>query len=120
MSLLDKGTDEVIVFPEIAATSPDGNIKTKPGTTGIPATARIQVLGQSGTSSRRQEQDNEGYESEKVYSIRFSKKSERELGRLGAQSYVVWQGRKWALFGDENVYNSSRRTAHTTYTLKRF
>lgn len=120
MSLLDQGTDYVLVFPEVVTTSPDGNIKTKASTVGIPARARIQVQGQSGTSSRRQEQDNEGYESEKVYVIRFTRASQRELGVLGAQSKVEWNGRKWALFGDENVYNSSRRTAHTTYTLKRF
>lgn len=120
MSLLDRGTEDVLVFPEIVTTSPDGNLKTKASNTGILARARIQVMGQSGTSSRRQEQDNEGYESEKVYSIRFTRKSQRELGRLGAQSCVEWDGRRWALFGDENVYNSSRRTAHTTYTLKRY
>lgn len=120
MSLLDRGTEDVIVYPEEVSESPDGNIKLKPSNTGIPAKASIQVRGQSGTSSRRQEQDNEGYESEKVYTIRFSRASAKKLGRLGTETVVEWRGRKWSLFGDENVYNSSRRTRHETYTIKRY
>ena len=123
MSLLDGGTEVVIVYPEIVTLSPDRNKKTKASDEGVTGKARIQVLGQSGTSSRRQEQDNEGYESEKVYSIRFSKQLQRDLGEswpLGAQSVVKWRGKRWALFGDENVYNSSRRTRHITYTIKRY
>ncbi|AEL17666.1 head-to-tail stopper [Mycobacterium phage Bonamassa] len=120
MSLLDQGTDDVIVYPEEVVIDKDGNTRTRPSKVGVPARARIQVLGQSGTSSRRQEQDNEGYETEKVYTIRFDRESDRRLGRLGAQSTVEWDGRIWALFGDENVYNSSPRTAHRTYTIKRY
>lgn len=120
MSLLDKGNIDVIVYPEELVADSDGNKRTRPSKVGVPARARVDILGQSGTSSRRQEQDNEGYESEKVYSLRFTRKSERELGRLGAQSCIEWEGRKWAVFGDENVYNRSRRTSHRTYTIKRF
>lgn len=120
MSLLDRGTEDIVVYPEEVVRSPDGNLKTRASKEGIPARARIQVLGQSGTSARRQEQDNEGYESEKVYKLRFTREDQRKLGRLGAQSYIVWEGRRWGLFGDENVYNSSPRTAHTTYTIKRY
>lgn len=120
MSLLDKGNTEVIVYPEIAVKSPDGNTKTKPSTTGIVAKVRLDVQGQSGTSSRRQEQDNEGYESERVYSIRFTRKFHDEHGPFGPQSRIEWNGQKWALFGYENLYNRSRRTRHSTYTIKRY
>jgi hypothetical protein len=39
---------------------------------------------------------------------------------LGAQAQVEWRGVRWAVFGDPFFYNSSRRTAHVGYTLKRF
>lgn len=116
MSLLDRGTEDVIVYPEEVVTDMDGNIRTRPSSTGIPARARMQPLGQSGTSSRRQEQDNEGFESERVYNIRFP----RGFPILGAQSQIEWRGVRWALFGTEVVYNNSPRTAHVTYTIKRF
>lgn len=120
MSLLDRGcTEDVEVFPEILVTDSDGNPKTKaaPPGTGIPAKARIQVQGQSGTASRRQEQDNEGFESEKVYTLRFPRSFPYVLG---AQSYVMWMGKKFVMFGDANYYTSSPATRHITYTIKRY
>ena len=117
MSLLDLGlTDWVVVYPEVVVTDMDGNTRTKASDNGIHTKARLQVIGQSGTSSRRQEQDNEGFESERIYSIRFP----RDFPLIGAQSQVEWRGKRWAVFGTENIYNSSRRTRHVTYTIKRY
>lgn len=117
MSLLTRGlTEEVLVFPEEAVTDVDGNVRTRPSAVGIPARARCQPVGQSGTSSRRQEQDNEGFESERVYRLRL----EPGFPILGAQSQIEWLGVRWALFGTEVRYRSSRRTAHVTYTIKRY
>lgn len=117
MSLLDKTTEDVIIFPEEVVTDIDGNIRTRPSKQGIHARARMQVMGQSGTSSRRQEQDNEGFEGEKVYAMRLPRSF---TCILGAQSEVLWRGVRWAVFGDANIYNNSRRTAHVWYTIKRF
>ena len=78
--------------------------------------ARFQVQGQSGTSARRAEQDNEGYESEKVYRIRLLDHPQE----IGAQSVLEWRGERWAMFGDVNRYISSDRTAHEIYTIKRY
>ncbi len=119
MSLLDDGSqyEPCIVFPEEMVTDSDGNKRTRPSTTGIPATARFEIQGQSGTSSRRQEQDNEGFESEKAYSIRFPRSWSLILG---AQSEIEWNGVRWAMFGDVQRYNRSPRTAHVTYTIKRY
>ena len=118
MSLLDRGTEDILVFMEEVVADEDGNIRTRPSKTGVPARARIQVLGQSGTSSRRQEQDNEGYETERVYSIRLS--SDWPYGEIGAQARISWRGEYWAIFGPPNRYNSSPRTSHITYTIKRY
>ncbi|MGW6624206.1 hypothetical protein ACWF99_23515 [Nocardia sp. NPDC055002] len=120
MSLLDSANQDVLVFLEETVTDMDGNTRTRPAKVGIPARARIQVQGQSGTSARRSEQDNEGFESEKVYKIRFPRAFDAQYGELGAQSEIEWRGQRWAVFGDINLYTGSRNTAHTDYTIKRF
>lgn len=118
MSILDWGcTEDVIVYPEEVVTDMDGNVRTRASSVGIPTKARLQVQGQSGTSSRRQEQDNEGFETEKVYTMRLPRSFPLVLG---AQSEIDWRGQRWAVFGDVNLYTSSRRTAHVVYTIKRF
>lgn len=118
MSLLDRGCPEdVIVFPEEVVTDMDGNIRTRAAAVGFPMKARLQVQGQSGTSSRRQEQDNEGFESEKVYTLRFPRSFTQVLG---SQAQIEWQGVRWAVFGNINRYTASPRTAHSTYTVKRY
>lgn len=120
MSLLDYATEDCVVFPEETYTDADGNIRSRASSTGFPAKARFQVQGQSGTSARRQEQDNEGFETEKVYRIRFSRGFTEEHGILGAQSQIEWNGQRWVIFGDANYYTMSPRTAHVDYTIKRY
>lgn len=145
MSLLDTGAkyEPVVVYPEVMAIDEDGNKFTKPATTPtvvgykpdpddpdgdpipiivgpIQAIARFQVQNQSGTSARRAEQDNEGFESEKVYRMRFPRSFTKTHGILGAQSKVVWRDQTWAVFGDATVYNGSEATARVDYTVKRF
>jgi hypothetical protein len=121
MSLLDGGAnyEPVIVYPEVSRRDADGNIVTEASTTGVPDVARFQVLNQSGTSSRRQEQDNEGFESEKVYGMRFPRSSPFHSA-LGAQAEIDWNGQRWVVFGDPNLHNGSPRTRHATYTIKRY
>lgn len=119
MSLLDKGVEDVIVFPEITTTDSDGNPFTKASDTGVPAKATIQIASQSGTSARRAEQDEEGFESEEIYRIRFPRAVDAMLGPLGPQSQVEWQGHRWAVFGWRKRYNGSRRTRHNDYMIRR-
>jgi hypothetical protein len=116
MSILDKATDDILIFPEEVTVDEDGNIRTQPAAVGIPARARMQPQGQSGTSSRRAEQDNEGFESERVYTMRLP----RSAPILGAQAQIEWMGNRWAVFGDAFYYNGSRRTKHVVYTIKRY
>lgn len=117
MSLLDKGQEDILVFLEEKVIDIDGNVRTQPSKCGIPVRARLQVQGQSGTSARRQEQDNEGFETEKVYTLRFPRSFPHILG---AQAQIEWRGNRWAVFGDANYYTNSRKTRHITYTLRRF
>ncbi|BBX09495.1 hypothetical protein [Mycolicibacterium aichiense] len=122
MSLLDTGAryQKVTVYPEELTVDSDGNKFTRPSKTGIPALARMQVANQSGTSARRAEQDNEGFESEKVYRMRFPRSFTKAHGILGAQSQVEWNGQRWSVFGDATVYDASPATARVDYTIKRF
>jgi hypothetical protein len=121
-SLLDGGAHYEVctVYPEEQVTDADGNKKTRPSAAGFTAYARFDIQGQSGTSSRRQEQDNEGFESEKVYSVRFPRAFDAEHGEIGAQSQIGWRGVRWALFGDVQRYNRTPATAHNVYTIKRY
>lgn len=118
MSLLGRRGryEPITVYPEEAVTDRDGNTRTRPSKTGYPSKARFQIQGQSGTSARRAEQDNEGYETEQVYKMRMP----RGEPILGAQSQIEWRGRRWSVFGDHHWYNSSPRTQHIEYTIKRF
>lgn len=117
MSLLDRGNEWVTVYPEETTTDVDGNTITRPSSTGIPVLARIDIQNQSGTSSRRAEQDNEGFETEAVYSIRFPRSFQTELG---AQSQIEWRGKRFVVFGDARIHNRSARTAHLSYVMKRY
>lgn len=119
MSLLDKGRDSVVVYQEVITTDSDGNPFRKVGTVGIPTVAAIQKVGDSGTSARRAEQDNEGFESERLANIRFTREFEKTYGPIGRYAEVEWQGVRWTVFGDPHYFNGSDRTAHVQYTLKR-
>jgi hypothetical protein len=128
MSLLDRGPgyEDCTVIMEVVSTDADGNRVTKPGGLRIPTKARFQIQNQSGTSSRRAESNDEGFETEKVYSCRFSRAFDAQYGELGAQATIEWgldsQGRPavWEIFGDVLRYTSSPRTKHNVYTLRRY
>lgn len=127
MSLLDNSRqyEPCVVYPEETYLDDDGNKMTRCSDTGIPTPARFQYQGQSGTSSRRGEQQEEGFESERVYEIRFPRKFVQAHGELGMQSQIGWsvdsQGReaRWAIFGDAQRHNSSSRTRRLLYTIRR-
>lgn len=116
MSLLDRGNERVVVYPEEMWIDSDGNTMIRSASNGIPATATVQILAQSGTSARRSEQDNEGFESEEVYRIRFPRSF---TATVGAQARVEWRGAMWSVIGEPRRYNGSRRTRHLDYTIRR-
>lgn len=130
MSLLDRGEcyHPCKVYPEVTRLDADGNTVTKASTTPIDddkIVARFQIQGQSGTSSRLAEQEDEGFNSERVYTVRFPNWFTAKYGELGAQSVIEWdvdtQNRpaRWQIFGDVQRFGSSRRTTHVGYTIKR-
>lgn len=116
MSLLDRGKQKCKIFPEVTRLDEDGNTITEPATEGFEAWAVFQIQNQSGTASRRQEQNDEGFETERVYRMRLS----RKYPLLEANAEVEWLGARWAVFGDPMLYNGSRRTQHADYSIRRF
>jgi hypothetical protein len=127
MSLLDGGQGyvQVTVHPQITKTDPDGNTQTYGDPTGIVTMAKLQIAYQPGTSARRAEQDGEGFSSEDVYLMHFTRAFDREHGELGAQSYLYWGNglggnpARWQIFGNAQRFLGSRRTAHTLYAIRR-
>ncbi|MDA3643784.1 hypothetical protein LZ318_11925 [Saccharopolyspora indica] len=116
MSLLDRGTETVIVYPEIEGVDSDGNPMRYPSPTGIEVSAVVQVSAASGTSARRAEQDNEGVETEENYRLRIVR---GQNVFLGPRARVEWRGELWSVVGFPRRYNGSHRTAHMDYALRR-
>lgn len=115
MSLLDRGRETVTIYHEIEWTDRDGNTMTKPGTVGTVASATIQPAAQSGTSARRAEQDNEGFESEQVYRMHLPRGS----AEIGAQARIEWRGQYWSIVGEPFRFNGSSLTKRVEYTIRR-
>src|SRR5690606_41287572 len=90
------GNADILVFLATMEPDADGNLRPRLATEGVPARARIQPTSQSGTSARRAEQDNEGYESEEMYSLRFARGHEVAMDQ---HSVVEWDGDRWHVFG---------------------
>jgi hypothetical protein len=116
MSLLDQGRENIVVYQQVATTDRDGNTIWKPSVVGTPTIASIQMLAQSGTSQRRAEQTNEGYETEETYRLRLPRSFPYILE---AQAQIAWNGLRWSIVGKVRRYNGSSRTRHLDYMIRR-
>lgn len=118
MSLLDKGRETVVVYQEEAYIDPDGNPSRRASATPTYTITNcvVQLMAQSGTSARRTEDNNEGFDSEQVYRLRPPRSF---TTIIGMHAKVVWNGQEWAVFGKARRYNGSDRTKHTDYILRK-
>lgn len=117
MSLLDKGRETIVLYNEETYTDPDGNPSRRASTTGVTVyNCVVQPAAQSGTSQRREEQDNEGFESEETYRLRPPRSFTTRIGMLAK---IEWNGDTWGVVGKGKRYNGSDRTAHNDYTIRR-
>lgn len=119
MSLLDKGNQTVTVYPDEQYTDEDGNIILRASLTGYEAVAVVQPARQSGTSARRAEQATEGYMTEEVYRVRFTRAHDRTMPKLGLAAEIEWNDERWHVVGWATEYYGSRKTAHIDYQIKR-
>jgi hypothetical protein len=109
MSLLRRGNESVVVYPEEAVTDEDGNTRTQPSKIGILLRASVQPLGTP------IESQDIGFQSETKYRMRLV----NYPGALGAQAQVEWNGSRWAVDGEPSIYLGSQRTAHVDYVIVR-
>lgn len=118
MSLLTTGRETVIIHHAEQYTSPDGNVMFRISATDVDTVTNcaVQLASQSGTSARRAEQDEEGYETEDVYRFR---PPVSYIRNIHFASKVEWRGVMWSVIGNAKYYNGSDNTAHTDYTLRR-
>ena len=108
MSLLNRGTEVVTVFPEEAVTDADGNTRTRPSATGVVCKAVVQPMTFT-------EDDAVGFQTTSKYRLRLV----NYPALLGAQSQVEWQDKRYSIDGEPRQYNGSRRTAHVDYVMVR-
>lgn len=117
MSLLDRGNADIELYPEELVYDRDGNPHTQAAKEPVKLRVWLAPVGQSGTSARRAEQDNEGFETEKVMRMRLLRKDQGL--EIGAQAKIKFEGQIWSVFGDCTKYMGSPRTAHHDYMLRR-
>ena len=118
MSLLTQGRETVVVHHAEQYLDSLGNIMYRASDTDVETITNcaVQLAAQSGTSARRAEQDEEGYDTEDVYRFRPPQTYTREIS-FGSR--VEWDGLMWAVIGNIRKYNGSDITRHHDYTLRR-
>lgn len=116
MSLLDKSTVKVVIYPEITGYDDDGNPTRMPSKEGIEAGATMQHYGQSGMAARFADDPQIGFETEEMYRMRLPRSFKQVLG---PRSEVVWDGKTWSVFGHPRVFTGSPKTAHYEYLVMR-
>jgi hypothetical protein len=112
VSLLNRGTETVIVYAEEVSTDADGNTITRPSAVGVVAKAVVQPITMIGAQAEKQEI---GFDVTSKYRLRLVS----NMSLLGAQAQVEWQGKRYAIDGEPRQYNGSRRTAHVDYVMVR-
>ncbi|WP_405944753.1 hypothetical protein [Streptomyces sp. NBC_00932] len=102
MSLLDRGTETLTIYPA-GEMLPDGTIPELPP---IELRARVQPSSSSA-------EDADGYQDATTY---------RVLGRAfpaGPWARVHWQGRDWTVVGEPSRYTGSSRVTHDVAVIRR-
>src|SRR5687768_4150683 len=108
MSLLDRGTETIMVFPEEIVNDSDGNTRTKAASTGVVYRAVVQPISST-------ENADGGFNTTAKYRLRLI----NYPNILGAQSYIEWRGKRYSIQGDAMIYNGSARTRHVDYVMVR-
>jgi hypothetical protein len=109
MSLLNRGNEDVVVFPEETYTDQWGNTQPRTSETGIPCRAVVQPLGTP------TEKLSEGFYTRSKFRLRLIGYRDE----LGGQSHIEWDGRRYSIEGGANRYNGSPQTRRLTYVMVR-
>ncbi|MFE2912821.1 hypothetical protein [Kitasatospora indigofera] len=106
MSLLDRGNQTVLIYPEEETTDDRGNVVRRPAATPVTVLCRVQP-------STTEELLVPGQQVEAIYRI-----ITRDAP-LGPWALVVWSGRDWDVVGEPRRYTGSSRTAHVDCLIRR-
>ncbi|WP_305093565.1 hypothetical protein [Prescottella sp. R16] len=112
MSLLNRGTETVKVFPEEVVIDEDGNKLTRPSKVGVLVKAVVQPINLMAANFESQ---NIGFETTTKYKLRLV----GYPGLLDAQSAVEWRGKRYVIDGEPSIFNGSPRTARAEYVMLR-
>ncbi|MFE7106639.1 hypothetical protein ACFU98_35365 [Streptomyces sp. NPDC057575] len=102
MSLLDRGTEAVVIYPA-GEMQPDGTLPEL-----APVTAQCRVQPQSSSAS-----DADGYQDTTTY---------RMLGRslpAGPWARVSWRGQDFTVVGEPSHFRGSARVTHDVALIRR-
>lgn len=113
MSLLRRGSETVVVYPEERVTDSDGNDFTRPSSVGVVVRASVQPISSSENT------DGGGFNTSSRYRLRLAGGWPTGGGILGAQAQVEWRGKRYSIEGDAELHTGSPRTAHAVYTMVR-
>ncbi len=113
MSLLNRGTEVVTVYPEVTVTDSDGNQFTKADFMDIVTKASVQPISSSENT------DGGGFNTISRYRLRLAGGWPTGGGILGAQAQVDWRGKRYAIDGEAQLHTGSSRTAHAVFTMVR-
>lgn len=113
MSLLNRGTEVVTVYPEVTVTNSDGQTFTRVGTFGVVTKASVQPI------SSTEIYDGRGSNTESRYRLRLAGGWPTGDGILGSHAQVEWRGKRYSIEGDAMLHTGSPRTAHAVYTMVR-
>lgn len=105
MSLLDRGPDEITVYPLIERDDGYGGTQPAPGD---PVRIRARVV-----PAATVENGDAGYLTDDTYRVYA-----RTLP-AGPWSHIEWRGHCWTVVGDVQRYSGSRRVAFQTATIRR-
>lgn len=105
MSLLDRGPEEITVYP--AVPTDDGYGGTQPGP-GQPVTVRARVMPASSDEAAQ-----DGYLATDTYRVYA-----RTLP-AGPWSRVEWRGQVWAVVGEVKRFGGSRRIAFDAVMIRK-
>lgn len=108
MSVLDRGNAELLVYPMVKATDPDGNEVWQPAADPVTVRASLQPVTSADVLVSGQEVDT-------VYRVRPVRGTDVPLG---AWDRIEWDGRSWDVIGDPTRRDASPRTRRTVFHIR--
>lgn len=108
MSILDRGTDDVLVYPMVKILDPDGNEVWQPAEEPVTVRASLQPVTSADALVSGQQVDT-------VYRVRPVRGTDIPFG---AWDRVEWDGRTWDVMGDPTRRNASPRTRRTVFHIR--